>query len=500
MITNYFQTINTPRPIITEYYELHRNVLNNYNLKEIINEIKPYFTKNATRESCVCMNDEIKKDFNFYNLPIIKWTPNIFKIREELSIKYNSQIDYGLVHYYANEKSVINWHSDDEATKSNIFSVSFGGVRRFCLRDKITLKVHEFNLRNGDLFIMKIGCQNKYQHCIKSIKKYNEPRISITFRQMENSLLFYTYDVSNKQIILDTIMPSSNYTKITSTRNGINIGIISDEQSSQFTSFCISKNNITNLVKSNLQKAIRRKLSDIALQSVMYLIRNKNIDDLLRRLTIISFEDVFLTQYYPIIVWYYIATLNKYILTNYDVNFIYSYTLLLCNNNAIHDFNKLEPIDDDYEPHINDIRNNINCVSLYLRKLYGGFSGEKKIMNLLIKNILNNKINIEITNIQICEHILYSNPVPILNCAIDFHCFVKMPERVKNKIGNDSITEEIIREYIWNNESNINLRNNENNYNTNDHLWNNIIKPKCDIYRYQIANMLEIENLIEMFI
>ena len=132
--------------------------------------------------------------------------------------------------------------------------------------------------------------------------------------------------------------------------------------------------------------------------------------------------------------------------------------------------------------------------------MYGGFSGEKKLMKLLIKNILNNKINVEITNIQIYEHILYSNPVPILSCAIDFHCFVKMPEKVKNKIGNDSITEEIIREYIWNNQSNINLRINKNNYNTNDHLWNNIIKPKCDIYRYQIANMLEIENLIEMFI
>lgn len=500
MITNYFKIIDTPRPIITEFYELHRNIFNNYSLKTIQAEIKPYLTKNATRESCVCMNDELKNVFNFYNLPISKWTPNISKIKEELSTNYNSQIDYGLVHYYANEKSVINWHSDDEATKSNIFSVSFGGIRRFCLRDKLTLKIHEFDLRSGDLFIMKIGCQNKYQHCIKSIKKFNEPRISITFRQLENSLLYYTYDISNLQIRLDTIKPISNYTKITSTRKGIIIGILNNnQQSTQFTSFVTSKIDIKNLIKSNLQKAIRRKLSDIALQSTMYLIRNQNINDLLRRLTIISFEDVYLTKYYPIIVWYYIATLNNYLLTNFDVDFIYSYTLLLCNSNKTHDFNKLEPIENDYEPHINELNDNVTCVSLYLRNLYGGFAGEKRIMNLLIKNILKLKISIDTTNMQIYKHKIYDKAVPILSCAIDFHCFTKMPLKVKNKINDDSLSEEIIRKYIWNKESSINVRTTENTNKIDDsydYLWNDIIKPKCDIYRYQIANMLEINNLI----
>ena len=62
--------------------------------------------------------------------------------------------------------------SDKEALNSSIYSVSIGGTRKFSIKDKNTKEVISFELEDGDLFIMKPGCQERYEHCIKSIKKF----------------------------------------------------------------------------------------------------------------------------------------------------------------------------------------------------------------------------------------------------------------------------------------------------------------------------------------
>jgi alkylated DNA repair dioxygenase AlkB len=115
----------------------------------------------------------------------------INEIKNAILTNYSNRfpIDYGLVHYYENRDAIISWHSDKEALKSNVYSISIGGTRCFCLREKNTKKVVSFNLFDGDLFVMKIGCQDKYEHCIKSIHEFNDPRISITFRQLEEPSL-----------------------------------------------------------------------------------------------------------------------------------------------------------------------------------------------------------------------------------------------------------------------------------------------------------------------
>ena len=96
-------------------------------------------------------------EFTIYNLPTIDWSDsnNINLIRQKIINKFNSTVDYGLVHYYHNENASINWHSDREALRSPIYSINLGGVRRFCLRNKETKKLYSFDLHDGDLFIMK---------------------------------------------------------------------------------------------------------------------------------------------------------------------------------------------------------------------------------------------------------------------------------------------------------------------------------------------------------
>ena len=169
MITDYFKPKKI-QPIISEYYELHRSFIERNKFNKLFVETYPYLEINSSRKSCVCLDNNIKQKFNIYNLPLIDWTFTANEIRNQILTNYSNQysIDYGLVHYYGDSSANISWHCDKEALKSNIYSVNIGGTRRFCLRHKLTKKVLTFDLFDGDLFIMKIGCQEEYEHCIKS--------------------------------------------------------------------------------------------------------------------------------------------------------------------------------------------------------------------------------------------------------------------------------------------------------------------------------------------
>lgn len=505
MITDYFKQKKVV-PIITEYYELHRSFIEKNKFKKLFNETNPYLEINSSRKSCVCLDDNIKKTFEIYNLPLIDWTFTTSEIRNTILTNYSNlyNIDYGLVHYYNDSTSNISWHSDKEALKSNIYSVNIGGIRRFCLRDKTTKEVLTFDLHDGDLFIMKIGCQEKYQHCIKSIKMFNSPRFNITFRQIESPSLYYTYYPLEIKIITSETSPDvDNYKKITETREKIIIGIVCvDDDNDDLTFSQISNEKISvSLIKSNLQKSIRRKLENIALKSTMEMIISGNLIDLLRRLTIISIEDVCINKYYCIIVWYYIALSKNYKLTNFDVNFIFSYVKLLCNIDLFYENIDNNDFMDDYK--VSDLFNNVNCIALYLRLQFGGFNGEKILINTLINQIINGKVIICNDEIVISKYQTYENELDILSCAIDFHCFPKMIEkvllRIKNNNPNVELNEDDIRKYIWVYDSNINLRSNMCNKNfksLDSDTWNLIIKPKCDIYRYHIMNLLNLKKLL----
>ena len=169
----------TNKPIITEYYELHRGFMDKGQFRHLYREVEPHLQARSSRRSCV---ETSLDDIYYRDLPHITWTPLVTEIRDQLIDAFNAPISLVLVHYYHDHQATINWHSDREATNSDIFSVSVGGTRRFCLRSKTTDTIHTFDLHDGDLFIMKTGCQDRYEHCIKSIKAYNDPRINLTFR------------------------------------------------------------------------------------------------------------------------------------------------------------------------------------------------------------------------------------------------------------------------------------------------------------------------------
>ena len=78
------------------------------------------------------------------------------------------------------------------------------------------------------------------------------------------------------------------------------------------------------ILKSNLQKAIRRKLVDISL-STAYTILVQDKTHLLRRLPIIALEDSTINfQDFTYLIWLLVADSKGYKLTNYDINRILS--------------------------------------------------------------------------------------------------------------------------------------------------------------------------------
>ena len=482
MITDYF-IANDPTPTIHEYYELHRAYLVRNQFKSVYDEIKHHVKKGSgSRLSCVCISKKYKKDFTLYSHPLLDWTPQIEKIHKQILQSYQGSIDYGLVHYYHDETAVINWHSDREAIHTPIYSISIGHPRRFCLRNKETQEIHTFDLYDGDLFVMKVGCQQHFEHCIKSVKSFNKPRISITFRQIESPTCYFIYhpilyvatvhtEYDVKTDLIYTMMPQ-----------GIQIGLYTIDEA-PFEPYDKEQPQLS-LLKSNLQKAIRRQEKDIALHTTMKMIVHGGIIELLRRITIITWEDVMLNIYYPAIVWLFIAISSKtYRATNDDIIFIHSYVAYLCD---LDEKTEYDGTCKEVTP-FPQLCYDTMALSLYIRLQYGGFSSEIGGMNDLIRRLLQHEVLISQKEMVLVEPYELIK-VDILDAAIDFHCFPSMLKRVQERIP--FISEETIKKAIWNFDSNINRRIIHVYDEKEEEQWKSWIQPACAGYRAYIKTMI----------
>ena len=147
-----------------------------------------YSTKK--RKSCIFSLHELNlwgAEPFLHSYPYSELPPIIEEIRILLEKFTNEIYDYVLVHIYEDGKGSINWHSDREAMKTPIASISFGATRKFRLKQKGKTSGydHEFKLASGDLFMMYTGCQSKYVHSVPIECKVKEPRINLTFRRYE---------------------------------------------------------------------------------------------------------------------------------------------------------------------------------------------------------------------------------------------------------------------------------------------------------------------------
>jgi alpha-ketoglutarate-dependent dioxygenase alkB family protein 2 len=106
-----------------------------------------------------------------------------------LSVKYGREFNYALINYYINENSKIGFHADDErelGTNPMILGISLGEERQIHFKHKsLGGKTVKATLPHNSLMIMDYPTNTYWKHSIPAGKTKMKPRISLTFRGIE---------------------------------------------------------------------------------------------------------------------------------------------------------------------------------------------------------------------------------------------------------------------------------------------------------------------------
>ena len=229
-----------------------------------------------------------------------------------------------------------------------------------------------------------------------------------------------------------------------------------------------STTNIS-LLKSALQKAVRRQNVDLAV-NIAYQLINLDFNEFIRRLAIIIIEDVSLNYDYITIIWFMAASSTKnLILTKNNVKWLLGYIKAITENNYKFNYDKKENVNnlkfvnnDIFKTH-NDI-----LLSLFLKKSFGGMNGDKKMLNFYIDYYYNkfknmsisdnfNELNLIVESVSTKMKIIDVLDFPLE--GVDFHCDVGMLKNIKKNF--DEFSEEDVKLSIWYCSSGINFRQKE---------------------------------------
>ena len=133
---------------------------------------------------------DMNKTYTYSGIPMTPnlWNTELIQIKKKVDQYTKINFNSVLLNYYRSGNDSVSWHSDDEeelGDKPIIGSVSFGGTRKFRLRNKINKKlIHNIDLKNGSLLIMREFTQKYWEHEIPKTKKPVEERINLTFRSI----------------------------------------------------------------------------------------------------------------------------------------------------------------------------------------------------------------------------------------------------------------------------------------------------------------------------
>lgn len=113
------------------------------------------------------------------------WIPELLPVKQRLEDLTGRLFQVGVVLYYAHGALGVDYHSDLRAfgDTSCIPSLSLGVSRRFSLRAKNNpAEELTLDLSGGDLLIMGMDCQEKYEHALLPDPSEKQDRINVTFR------------------------------------------------------------------------------------------------------------------------------------------------------------------------------------------------------------------------------------------------------------------------------------------------------------------------------
>jgi len=273
--------------------------------------------------------------------------------------------------------------------------------------------------------------------------------------------------------LFDNQLDKKNYIKIGSFHwkdfsQDINIYYKEDKETTIFKS---RKKNYTtlniSLLKSTLQKAIRRQNIELSINIAFQMI-NLDFNEFIRRFLIIILEDVCFNLDYIYLVWFLCASSTKnLILKKKHVKWILGYIKFIANNDYQFNYEKKESLNIDFIKKDNIFKLHYDLLlSLLLRKSFGGMNGDLKMINYYLDYYYK-----KFKNIKIGEHfpelIINIEPISykfdIINVidfpleSVDFHCFNNLVTLIFKNYNNYS--EEDIKKSIWFCSSSINYRN-----------------------------------------
>jgi len=207
------------------------------------------------------------------------------------------------------------------------------------------------------------------------------------------------------------------------------------------------------LIKSNLQKCVRRGLVDKALLTAYNFILIKPWD-FLRRLLIIMVEDVSITDNMDFIMWLMIGFPN-FKWTNEITRYLLLTVYSLCVSKKTLIINDLREKNISKERFEFSIQHKI-LRPILIRYEYGGLRGDMR----MLRNILldNNDFNNSVIKVSRKKIVLNRNicETDFIKASIDFHITKRMIRYIIDK--SSLCDEELVKNLIWYNSSGINYR------------------------------------------
>ena len=256
-------------------------------------------------------------------------------------------------------------------------------------------------------------------------------------------------------------------------------GYFKDYEENTYTIIKESKYKNIHYLKSHLQKNIRKQDINKTIQSTFHLMR-LDLNELLRRLTIIHLEDTYLHESFTTLIWLMIAnSTKKFKMKKYIYEWIMGFSYNCCITKKLDKTIDIKVNDNLYE--FLDRCKDLNVdeysliYSLLLRAAYGGKEHDLNMMRdyaFIWFNRFKNKKK-RINRMRIKPISIYVKDLD-LECwdlsAIDYHCSPNILDYIIKKYPDYDKNE--IKKMIWNNLSSINHRTNNEIY--NEDIWNNI--------------------------
>ncbi len=143
---------------------------------------------NIPRLQAWCADEGIHYRYADNLLRTQPWITPLLDIRRNVEDAVGHRFNAVLLTYYRNGEDSVGWHADDErelGAHPVIASLSLGAARQFEFRHKRGAVTDSVTLYDGDLVLMLPGFQQEWEHRVPGEPAVREPRLNLTFRNVE---------------------------------------------------------------------------------------------------------------------------------------------------------------------------------------------------------------------------------------------------------------------------------------------------------------------------